>query len=137
MQKYITTGGVFMLNERLRSLRLSMGLTQMQVAEALNIDRSTYTYYETGKTVPDVKTIIKLSKIFNVSYQQILDDESVDFNINSSVKDRTLNLSEMSELTKQERLMIVAYRLLTADMKKKYLNKILADAKTLIEDNTE
>ena len=137
MQKHITTGGVFMLNERLRSLRLSMGLTQMQVAEALNIDRSTYTYYETGKTVPDVKTIIKLSKIFNVSYQQILDDESVDFNINSSVKDRTLNLSEMSELTKQERLMIVAYRLLTADMKKKYLNKILADAKTLIEDNTE
>ena len=137
MQKYITTGGVFMLNERLRSLRLSMGLTQMQVAEALNIDRSTYTYYETGKTVPDVKTIIKLSKIFNVSYQLILDDESVDFNINSSVKDRTLNLSEMSELTKQERLMIVAYRLLTADMKKKYLNKILADAKTLIEDNTE
>lgn len=137
MQKQITTGGVFMLNERLRSLRLSMGLTQMQVAEALNIDRSTYTYYETGKTVPDVKTIIKLSKIFNVSYQQILDDESVDFNINSSVKDRTLNLSEMSELTKQERLMIVAYRLLTADMKKKYLNKILADAKTLIEDNTE
>ena len=137
MQKYITTGGVFMLNERLRSLRLSMGLTQMQVAEALNIDRSTYTYYETGKTVPDVKTIIKLSKIFNVSYQQILDDESVSSNTSNSVRDRNFTLSEMSELTKQERLMIVAYRLLTADMKKKYLNKILADAKTLIEDNTE
>lgn len=137
MQKQITTGGVFMLNERLRSLRLSMGLTQMQVAEALNIDRSTYTYYETGKTVPDVKTIIKLSKIFNVSYQQILDDESVSSNTSNSVRDRNFTLSEMSELTKQERLMIVAYRLLTADMKKKYLNKILADAKTLIEDNTE
>lgn len=124
-----------MLNERLRSLRLSMGLTQMQVAEALNIDRSTYTYYETGKTVPDVKTIIKLAKVFNVSYEQILDDESMNSGISNSIRDRGFNVSEINELTKQERLMIVAYRLLTADMKKEYLNKILADAKSLIDDD--
>ena len=59
-----------MLNERLRSLRLSMGLTQMQVAEALNIDRSTYTYYETGKTNIHYIMVSTYEKCSNISKKQ-------------------------------------------------------------------
>jgi transcriptional regulator with XRE-family HTH domain len=58
---------LFKLNERLRELRGKCGYTQSQVAKLLNIDRSTYAYYETGKTRPDVSSLVMLAKIFNIS----------------------------------------------------------------------
>lgn len=56
-----------MLAANLKLLREQHELTQKQVADALNIERSTYTYYERGRTLPTFATIYKLSKIFNVS----------------------------------------------------------------------
>lgn len=64
-----------MLPKILKKLRENCGFTQQQVADTLNIDRSTYAYYETGKTTPDINTIIKLAKIYNVSYAEIFEDE--------------------------------------------------------------
>ena len=54
------------LGQALRIFRKHCELTQKQVAEILHIDRSTYAYYECGTTEPDLKTIGKLSRIFNV-----------------------------------------------------------------------
>ncbi|GHU82429.1 hypothetical protein AGMMS50284_4270 [Clostridia bacterium] len=48
-------------------------LTQAQVAKELKIDRSSYTYYEIGKTMPSIKTIIKLARIFDVPYTVFLE----------------------------------------------------------------
>ena len=64
-----------MLSQKLKRLRENCGYTQKQVADALSIERSTYTYYEIGKTTPDINTIIKLAKIFNVSYNDMLENE--------------------------------------------------------------
>ncbi len=52
--------------------RYDAGLSQQKVANMLNVERSTYTYYETGKTTPDIFTIIKLSKIFGITLKDIL-----------------------------------------------------------------
>ncbi len=56
-----------LLAANLKMLRLQHGLTQKQVADALNIERSTYTYYERGRTLPTFSTIQKLARIFDVS----------------------------------------------------------------------
>ena len=61
-----------MLKERLRYLRNLHGFTQKQVADALNIERSTYTYYETGKTHPDLNAIVKIAKIYSVTLDYLL-----------------------------------------------------------------
>ncbi len=53
--------------ERLRSLRRAQGWTQLHVAEALGIKRSTYAYYETRTSEPDMETLIKLARLFNTS----------------------------------------------------------------------
>lgn len=37
----------------LRRLRLRCGLTQQAVADALHVHRATYSYYESGKTLPN------------------------------------------------------------------------------------
>ena len=55
-----------MLNQRLKHFRTTSGLTQQQVADVLGLDRSTYAYYESGKTTPDIKSVNKLLKIFNI-----------------------------------------------------------------------
>lgn len=61
-----------MLEKELRKLRLLNKYTQKEVAEVLNIDRSTYTYYESGKTKPDLTQLAKLARLYNVSIDRIL-----------------------------------------------------------------
>ena len=46
------------IHESLRELRLSRNLTQEQVAEKLNVTRQTISSFETGRTRPDIDTLI-------------------------------------------------------------------------------
>lgn len=68
---------------RLKSLRLLEKLTQNQLAQKLNISRSTYTYYENGKCQPSLSAIITISSIYKVSIEYLLGIEE-----NSSRKKR-------------------------------------------------
>ena len=63
------------ISEKLKLLRTKMGLTQSDIARAIGVERSTYTYYELGKTLPDWPTIKKLAKIFNINYYDLLEDQ--------------------------------------------------------------
>ncbi len=47
-------------------------MTQAEIASFLGITRSAYTYYETGKTEPSLTSIVLLSKIYNVTTDEIL-----------------------------------------------------------------
>ena len=42
------------------------------MADFLNISRSTYTYYETGKSEPGLDKIKIMCEIFNIDYNTIL-----------------------------------------------------------------
>lgn len=66
------------LSKTLRRLRLKAGLTQQNMADALNINRSTYTYYETGKTTPDIYTIKVLAKVLEVEVEVLIDENTAD-----------------------------------------------------------
>ena len=57
----------------LRELRKEKGYTQQQMADMLNISRSTYTYYEIGKSEPGFDCLRKLASILEVDYNTILD----------------------------------------------------------------
>ena len=70
-------GGDFMFyqnkhGELLRRKRAEAGLTQQQVADALNLHRSAYVYYETGKTAITVPILIKLAEILHVNIEELL-----------------------------------------------------------------
>ncbi len=71
------------LQNRLTDLRLKEGLLQRDVADALHIHRSTYSYYERGKTNPPLDILIKLADYFGVTTDYLL---GVD-NIASRTKD--------------------------------------------------
>jgi len=59
--------------ERLRAARETCGFTQQQVADAMEINKSTYCGYETGKRQPDVPKLKKLSQILGVSGDALLE----------------------------------------------------------------
>ena len=52
--------------------RLFAGLTQKQVAEAIDKSQTTVAAWETGRSQPDAKTIIFLSELFHVSSDFLL-----------------------------------------------------------------
>ena len=53
--------------ERIKECRKKAGLTQEQVAEALEIGYSTYRHYEYGNRMPLVTDAAKMAKLFGVS----------------------------------------------------------------------
>lgn len=123
-----------MIGNVLKKLRENCGYTQQQVADALNIDRSTYTYYETGKTTPDINAIVKLSKIFNASYMDIFEAQERDggISLNDSggrlIRER-LNgdkkmVSYIYELSKEEKTLISLFRVLQQEAKREVLEWI-------------
>ncbi len=57
---------------RLRELRIEKGLTQKEVAAALEISVSCYGGYEQGYREPDLKTLIKICKMFEISSDYLL-----------------------------------------------------------------
>ena len=56
----------------LRNLRNERNLTQQQVADHLKIDRSTYAYYESGRSQVNVDVIVKLAHFYEVSYATLI-----------------------------------------------------------------
>ena len=62
----------------LKSIRKERGMTQRDVYELLNISANGYASWEQGRTEPDINTIKKLCKIFDVSADYLLglEDES-------------------------------------------------------------
>lgn len=60
------------LRKNLRTLRIQFGYTQGHIAEILKINRSTYTYYQTGKTIPDIFTLVILSDLYDIAIEDFL-----------------------------------------------------------------
>ena len=52
--------------------RLNCGYSQQMVANALNVDRTTYTYYETGRSMPSLSTLMVLKNLLNIPYEELL-----------------------------------------------------------------
>jgi len=57
----------------LREVRMSKGLTQKEVADALYISKESLSRYETGKQDPRLDVAIRLSKYFEVSMEILYD----------------------------------------------------------------
>ena len=53
--------------KRLKELRLNSGLTQKDLAKAIEVGRTTISEYESGKIVPKQEGLLKLANHFNVS----------------------------------------------------------------------
>jgi len=60
------------LGETLKNERNKKQLTQEQLAEKLFVSTKTISNWETGKTTPDIDSLIRLANLFNLSLDNIL-----------------------------------------------------------------
>ena len=60
------------MHKTIRTLRKERDLTQQQVADYLQINRSTYAYYESGRTRLNINIVVDLAHFFQVSYATII-----------------------------------------------------------------
>lgn len=67
-----------MLRENLIMLRNVRGLSQEQVAEAIDISRQAYAKWEKGETIPDVEKCQRLAQLYNTTIDALLKTEKLD-----------------------------------------------------------
>lgn len=114
---------------RLRMLRKQTGVTQKEIAQSLNIDRSTYAYYETDKTNPDLNTLRRMANIFHVSTDYLLGIDMPSVHT-ASVRDRgpeapTVSEGTLSALPEDERVFILLYRQLDTKQKENLVRFVM------------
>ncbi len=121
-----------MLSENLRILRKNFKLTQQEVADILGIDRSTYTFYEAGKSTPTKENIVKICDIFNVTVGYLLGVEKNCPELKvANRSDRIDEITEgLNEISRNEKFLIMAYRSLDSDKKEQLIDIV----KTALRD---
>ena len=60
------------LHENLARLRKEKGLSQLELAEELNVTRQAVSRWETGAAVPMVDTLVQLSRLYGVTVDDLL-----------------------------------------------------------------
>lgn len=99
----------------LKKVRLLCGYSHADVATALGVSRSTYTYYERGKIVPDVVTLIALAQIYGVSPECFLHpEEFTDLETarqRPSRRQTAIDPQRLGDLSPEERRLVAEYRL--------------------------
>lgn len=70
------------LGKKIQQLRKLSGMTQEQVAEKCNVSRQTISKWEAETSVPDLESVIVISKLFQVSLDDLLIQEETDEKIN-------------------------------------------------------
>ena len=66
------------IGKKIMDLRKKNGLSQEELAEKVGVARQTISKWELGETSPDLKQAKELSKIFNVSLDELADNDIKD-----------------------------------------------------------
>ncbi len=61
-----------MLNERIRSLRTSRGITQVELANSLSVSKQAVSNWENDNIQPSIDMLVKIAKYFSVSTDYLL-----------------------------------------------------------------
>ena len=111
--------------------RKKNNLTQMQLAEKLNIPDRAISKWENGKAEPDHECIIKMCQLFEISTDQLfgLEPREINENILEAIEyPRTIEArivsAGMDDLPKEDREQILAYFLESYAKNQKEQNRI-------------
>jgi len=120
-----------MVHKNIKFYRTKLSLSQQQIADALEIDRSTYTYYEQGKTNIPLHYIKKIALIFRITVDKLLEENSMaDPSVNIFNKNHPLYedanelVPDITRLTNAEKYILINFRMKDESGKQKIINII-------------
>ena len=80
------------------SCRKGVGLTQMQLAEKLNVTDRAVSKWETGKSLPDSSIMLELCEILKITVNDLLSGEVVTMeNYNKEMENRLLEMTKAKQ----------------------------------------
>ena len=82
------------IGKKIMNLRKKIGLSQEELAEKVGVARQTISKWELGETSPDIKQAKELSKIFNVSLDELADND-----LKNVLVEKTSNTEKLAGLT--------------------------------------
>ena len=82
------------LGKKIAELRKKNNLSQEELAERVGVARQTISKWEIGDTTPDINQVKIISKIFNISI-----DELVDNDINNVIVEKVSNTEKLAGIT--------------------------------------
>lgn len=112
-----------MISSTLKQLRKANGFTQKQIADKLNIDRSTYSYYELGKINPSISSMVILSDLYGISLDEMVHYDTASSSLNAASPDSIYDVSAV--LSEDEKKLIASYRKLNTAAKEDVLISVI------------
>lgn len=116
------------LATKLKELRKNFCMTQDDIAELLDMSRTSFSKYENGAANPPLSVLRKLSAIYNVPLEYLIHDETTKMVFHSSDEPETPEVENQyryfSQLTKEERKLILKLRLMKKEKKAEIIRAI-------------
>lgn len=86
------------ISTKIKQRRIAAGLSQEELAEQLFITRQTLSNWETGKTYPDINSLLRLSAAFHVSLDELVKGDI-------KVMEETIQKADIEELRRETRIL--------------------------------
>ena len=93
---------------KLKELRKLKHFKQEEVAKALNISQTGYSYYENGRNEPNIEMLIKLANLFNVSVDTLIGRETEDISLEHTTYQQEL-INKIKKLNEVECIKVDAF----------------------------
>lgn len=90
------------IGNKIIKLRKRDKLSQEQLADRLNVTRQTISNWELNVTKPDIVQMKKISKLFNISIDELLDND-----VNSMVRKKITNIEKMAKTNNKNTKIII------------------------------
>ena len=89
------------ISKYLQFLRKSHNYTQDDLAKKLDISRQAVSKWETGTSIPDLEVLLKISKLYNITINDILEPKVQPKRITDFEQISTISERELKEVLKQ------------------------------------
>lgn len=96
------------IGKKIMHLRKKNGLSQEELAEKVGVARQTISKWELGETTPDLKQSKELSKIFNISLDELADND-----IKNVLVEKTSNTEKLAGLILKSLKFIIIFIIAT------------------------
>ena len=64
------------VGKTIAALRQARGMTQQQLAAAMNVSHQAVSKWENGAALPDIQTLMELTQLFGITVEQLLSGRS-------------------------------------------------------------
>ena len=104
------------ISERLREARQSTGMTQDQVAEKILVSRVTVSHWKSGKSLPDIVSLMGLSDLYGISLDELVKGDS---KMTEKVKKDAKDADNNRRLIRMTAILVIAVLLVYLEAKKR------------------